>query len=433
METTDLSAERTRINLSWLIKLRWAAFVGQLATVAFVYGVLQVSAPAAPLVVVVCLAGLSNLPLQWWSEHVQRPDRWPQSARLAERLIRVVVASDILILTVLLGLSGGPNNPFAIFYFANLTLGAVFFPRTSAWTMTGLAVVCYGVLFLRSAPVPELSEHGVDGRYRLPGMFAAFITAAPVIVYFTSRVTRALAQRELDLAEARHKQARMEKLQALGTLAAGAAHELSSPLATIAVVAKELVLSLERGQQSADAVEDAQLIREEVNRCRTILHQMAADAGQHAGEGLQRVTVAELAPAILDGCRDPDRVQLTVDPAASDAVLLAPRHLLAQSLRGLVNNAIDASASEAPVEMEIARAGDRVTVEVRDLGHGMDPGVLARAGEPFFTTKEVGKGMGLGLFLARTVVERLEGTLDLTSRPQGGTLARVELPVANHA
>jgi len=430
MEAIDLSTERTRINLTWLITLRWAAFVGQLATVAFVYGVLQVSAPAAPLLVVVCFAGLSNLPLQAWAEYVQPPERWPQAARTAERLIRVVVAADIIILTLLLGLSGGPNNPFAIFYFANLTLGAVFFPRSSAWVMTGLAVICYGLLFVWSVDVPELRVEGGARSFRLWGMFAAFVTAAPVLVYFTSRVTRALTQRELDLSESRQKQARMEKLQALGTLAAGAAHELSSPLATIAVVAKELVLSLERGKLSADSVEDANLIREEVNRCRTILHQMAADAGQHAGEGLQRVTVAELAPAILDGCRDPSRVKVTIDPAAADAMLLAPRHLLAQSLRGLVNNAIDASALDAPVEMEITRNGHCLVVEVRDLGHGMDSTVLARAGEPFFTTKEVGKGMGLGLFLARTVMERLEGSLELTSRPQGGTLARAQVPIA---
>lgn len=430
METTVLTTERTRINLSWLIKLRWAAFIGQLATVAFVYGVLKVSAPVAPMVVVICFAGLTNLPLQFWAERVQSPDDWPQWASTAEKLIRVVVGADILILTMLLGLSGGPDNPFAIFYFANLTLAAVFFPRSSPWVMTGLAVLCYGSLFLWSVHVPELEVGANPGSLRLPGMFAAFVTAAPVIVYFTSRVTRALAKRELDLIEARQKQARMEKLQALGTLAAGAAHELASPLATIAVVAKELLLSLEKGR-SEGAVEDAELIREEVNRCRTILHQMAADAGQHAGEGLQRIAVSELVPAILDGCRDPSRVKLSVDPSAADAVLLAPRHLLAQSLRGLVNNAIDASAFDAPVEMDVKRSGDRVVVEVRDLGSGMDPAVLARAGEPFFTTKEVGKGMGLGLFLARTVVERLEGTLELTSRTQGGTRARAELPVVN--
>jgi two-component system sensor histidine kinase RegB len=177
-------------------------------------------------------------------------------------------------------------------------------------------------------------------------------------------------------------------------------------------------------------VEDAELIREEVKRCRNILHQMAADAGQHAGEGLQRMTAAELAPLILDGCRDPDRVEQRIDPSVSDATLLAPRHLLAQSLRGLVNNAIDASAVDSKVEMEMKRDGSRFVFEVRDAGHGMDQNVLARAGEPFFTTKEVGKGMGLGLFLARTVVERLDGNLELSSRPQGGTLARVELPIS---
>ena len=430
METIDLSAERTRINLSWLIKLRWAAFIGQLATVAFVYGVLSVTAPMAPLLAVVCFAGASNLPLHLWADRIRRPDVWPMWAATAEKLIGGVVAADVLILTILLALSGGPNNPFAIFYFANLTLGAVFFPGTTAWALTGFTVVCYGFLFLWSVEVPELGGPTNGGSLRFPGMLAAFATGAPVVVYFTSRVTRALAQRDEELGVSRQKQARMEKLQALGTLAAGAAHELASPLATIAVVAKELVLGLQHGTVGEGAVEDAQLIREEVSRCRNILHQMAADAGQHAGEGLQKVSAADLAPLILDGCRDPDRVKPTVDASTIGAGLLAPRHLLAQSLRGLVNNAIDASAAGSNVEMEIKREGNRLIFEVRDLGHGMNPNVLARAGEPFFTTKEVGKGMGLGLFLARTVVERLDGSLELSPRPHGGTLARVELPVA---
>lgn len=429
METTDLAAERTRINLSWLIKLRWAAFVGQLATVAFVYGVLNVTAPFAPMLLVVMFAGLSNLPLQLWADRIRRPDVWPLWADTAERLIVVVVGADVLILTILLALSGGPDNPFAIFYFANLTLGAVFFAGKTVWALTAFTIVCYSTLFVWSVQVPELAGALTGGKFRLPGMLAAFATGAPVVVYFTSRVTRALAQRDAELGESRQKQARMEKLQALGTLAAGAAHELASPLATIAVVAKELVLGLQQGKMSQDSVDDAQLIREEVSRCRNILHQMAADAGQHAGEGLQRMSAADLAPMILDGCRDPDRVKPLVDASTIGAGLLGPRHLLAQSLRGLVNNAIDASDPESLVEMEIKSDGRRLIFEVRDQGHGMNPNVLARAGEPFFTTKEVGKGMGLGLFLARTVVERLDGSLELTPRPQGGMVARVELPV----
>src|SRR5262249_40097839 len=158
-----------------------------------------------PLLVVVCLAGLTNLPLKLWAEQVQYPDVWPMWSHTAERLIRIVVGLDILILTILLGLSGGPDNPFAIFYFANLTLAAVFFPRSSPWVMTGLAVACYGSLFLWSVKVPELQVGADPGSLRLQGMFAAFVTAAPVIVYFTSRVTRALAQRELELAESQQK------------------------------------------------------------------------------------------------------------------------------------------------------------------------------------------------------------------------------------
>src|SRR5262249_17740516 len=155
---------------------------------------------------------------------------------------------------------------------------------------------------------------------------------------------------------------------------------------------------------------------------RTILQQMAADAGQHAGEGLQRMAASQLVPAVIDGCRNPDRVKPLIDANAENVEVFAPRHLLAQAIRGLGNNALDATPDSSTVVLHLSKPNGQLKIQVRDSGHGMQPDVLARAGEPFFTTKEVGKGMGLGLFLARTVIERLEGTFDLESRPNGGTV-----------
>jgi two-component system sensor histidine kinase RegB len=431
--TSDPAVERVRVNLTWLIKLRWAALGGQLLTIAVVCGLLRVSASSAKLLGVIALGAATNAGLAWWASRLSGSEDWRRSARVADRLIGVSLLTDVALLTALLGLSGGPHNPFAVYYFVNLSLAAVVYPGRPAWLIVGFACACIALLFVWHAPLAELDATlgGAEKNLWLPGSFVALLSAAPIVMYFTSRMANELEKTQIELGAAQQKQARMEKLQALGTLAAGAAHELASPLSTIAVVAKELALSLQQGRLSEGAVEDAQLIREEVARCRTILQQMAADAGQHAGEGLQPVAIGLLAPAVIEGCRDPERVRTILEPGVENLMVFAPRHLLAQALRGLVNNALDASLTDSPVEMSLSRAGDYLAFVVKDAGHGMQPDVLARAGEPFFTTKEVGKGMGLGLFLARTVVERLEGQLELHSRPNGGTEARVHLPLAH--
>ncbi len=260
------------------------------------------------------------------------------------------------------------------------------------------------------------------------GMWIAFGLAAVFIVYFVQRVTRALAAREAELEAARLATARHEKLASLATLAAGAAHQLSTPLSTIAVVAKELEHQLAHSDAGEEPVADARLIREQVERCRDILTQMAADAGESAGESTTTVRIAEILESARRGLADAERVAVDLT-AAERTVLRVPPRALAQALRALIRNALDATPVSAAVRIT-ARTGDsRCSIEVRDSGGGMSREVLARAGEPFYTTKAPGKGMGLGLFLARAVVERLGGSLELDSSEGRGTCARVVLPM----
>jgi two-component system, sensor histidine kinase RegB len=226
-------------------------------------------------------------------------------------------------------------------------------------------------------------------------------------------------------------------------MAAGAAHELSTPLGTIALVAKELERALSRaGDAAARAadgataggtidpamIEDARLIREQVGRCRVILDQMAGGAGEHPGEGIETVTVADLIREALVGTRPAPRVRLDLADGAGRAVLRLPPRAVAQALRSVITNAQDASVQDREVMVVATRARDQVVVEVIDRGHGMSKEVLARVGEPFFTTKEPGRGMGLGLFLTRAVVESLGGALGMDSTPGQGTCVTLVLP-----
>lgn len=425
---------------AWFFQLRWVAILGQLLTVLTVRFLFGVRVPVVPLFSIIALTALSNLALMTW--HFSAQTSSGQRSFTAWRtLLGYVMALDLCILTALLYFSGGPANPFTIFFLVNLCLAGVVLSSTWAWALELLAVLCFTILLINHWPVDALGVPDLqvsmyrDGSLTLAqqGLYFAFVTCSMVIVYFTTLVTSRLRQRDRQLRDAEQRRARGEKLEALGTLAAGAAHELASPLSTIAIVAKELEREAERAEISEAIRDDILLVRSEVDRCRAILDRMSADAGQMTWERPERVTVADLMERTVEGLVQRDRVRLELPKEVSEAMVLVPMNVLAQALRGIIKNAVEASPGEAPVQVlgRIQANGKRAMVELRieDAGSGMSPELLGRVGEPFFTTKETGKGMGLGVFLARSVVERLEGTLEFRSKEGRGTTAIVVLPV----
>ncbi|HEY6879962.1 MAG TPA: ATP-binding protein, partial [Polyangiales bacterium] len=301
-------------------------------------------------------------------------------------------------------------------------LAAVVLRPPYAWALAALAAACFGALFLLPAGGgghEHMHHHGQAMDLHLQGMWVAFAVAAFVIAYFVTRVTRDLEEQRLQVASAQARALRSEKLASLATLAAGAAHELATPLATIAVVAKELERELREGQSA----QDARLIRDEVERCKYILEQMATDAGESAGEAFTRARASELIDKSLEGLHERERVAIAL---VQDSTLRVPTTVLARALRGLVRNALQASSGE--VTLRVEERADEVMIDIRDHGVGMAPEVLANVGEPFFTTKPTGQGMGLGVFLARALCDRLGGRLELSSVLGEGTTVRVVLP-----
>jgi two-component system sensor histidine kinase RegB len=408
-----------RINFSWLIRLRWGALVGQLATIVVVEQLLHIDLPFAALALVVGFEALTNVAATLYLRS-GRP--------ISEAALALTMALDIAILTALLFFSGGPSNPFSFLYLVHIALAAVVLRSAWTWILVALALACsaglfYGPVWLR-LEVAAPRGHLETMHLHLQGMWFAFAVAAGFIVYFVTRVQRALAQREADLAAERAAALRNERLASLATLAAGAAHELATPLGTIAVTARELERQAARGQPAP--LEDVRLIRAQIERCRAILDQMAADAGESAGEAPAPTTLGRIVDEAL---RDlPPAPAVDVDLGAlREAPLLAPRRALGQALAVLVRNAQDASPAHGPVRIRAQRDGEGLRLSVSDEGPGMPPEVLAHAGEPFFTTKAPGRGLGLGLFLARTVVEQIGGRLQLDSAPGRGTRAVVAL------
>ncbi|MBI3783412.1 MAG: HAMP domain-containing histidine kinase [Deltaproteobacteria bacterium] len=412
------------INFRWLIRLRWVAIVGQITIILGVDWLLGIRLPRLPLALIVGIEAASNA---LCALSARRP------VRVTDALLTAILAGDVILLSALLYLTGGPLNPFSFLYVVHIALAAVSLRPLHTWTLTLLSILGFGLLFLLPA-----WDGGADAahsqhdhmRLHLEGMYVAFGLAAVLIVYFVQRVTQALAQRDIELTAARSLAARHEKFASLATLAAGAAHELATPLSTIAVVARELERALEKQHERLETVADVRLIREQVKRCHEILQQLAADAGQGSGENLRLCGVDELLALAIDALPGRERLTMVVEPPAHRVLLEVPPRAVARSLRALMKNALQATASWQQVALRATSEGTMLRFEVRDEGAGMLPAVLAHAGEPFFTTKAPGEGMGLGLFLARTLVGRLNGKLDIDSEPGRGTRAVMTLPIA---
>ena len=414
--------DRGRIHLSWLVQLHWWAILGQSVVVVAAEAITGIVLPTTTLIALLVVEVVGNLALGAWASRAQ----------VTDSAIAVVMVLDVVVLTVLLDLTGGVSNPFTTLYLVNVALGAVLLPPLWSWGLMAATLVCYGGMFVHEALVGR-SHHVqilvgnqdlMDGHLR--GTWVAGALASIFVVFFVQRVSMALAERERDLEKARSLAARREKLASLATLAAGAAHELGTPLGTIAIVAKELQRELSC-EQHPEVCKDLQLVRDQVARCREILNRMSAHAGEHAGESIERVTAADWVQAALDGLPWAERVD--VGEIAPGAVVGPPR-ALADALRGLLKNGIQASPPDARVQLSVVADGERVRAVVRDRGRGMSEEILARVGEPFFTTKGPGDGMGLGLFLTRALVEQLDGAFHISSRSGQGTEASIELPAA---
>ena len=226
-------------------------------------------------------------------------------------------------------------------------------------------------------------------------------------------------------------EARSDKWEALGTLSAGAAHELATPLATIAIVTKELENALSSGEfENGDRDEmrsDVATVRTAVMRCRKILDRMSIDAGHATLERFEVVAAGDLIEQTLEESPDGrSRVQIRMSPNARVQCVEIPPHSVKQALRAVIQNALDASPT--PVDIRLDTEADQLRIEITDRGPGMDIDTLRRADEPFFTTKEAGCGMGLGRFIARTVFERIGGSFATQSVVGEGTIVTVTIP-----
>jgi two-component system sensor histidine kinase RegB len=408
------------VGLDRWLRIRWWLAPCQIAAIA-------AAGPVPSAVPIWLLAGLSVLA----SLPGILAGKW-RRVESARTILGGLILGDLVLLTVVLALCGGPSNPFTVLYLVYVTLACVLLGPAHGWLATGGAAALYALLFLlapASAHGSHVHMHGADSalRQHLWSMYFAFVAVSALVVTFVSSVMRTLRVRDAALAEARARADRNERLANITVLSAGTAHEMGTPLATIAVTAKEMERAATQLHQEQWA-DDARLIRGEVDRCRRLLDELRGHAGAVEGEAPTAMHLDEAVGAATSDLPDLARKRIALVPAAGRVNLFLPRTAFVQVLGNLVRNAIEASRSDEPIVIDATSQEGRVAVSVRDQGHGMDASTLARAREPFFTTKPPGAGLGLGLFLADRFAKDVGGALQVRSTLGQGTEVRLELP-----
>lgn len=399
-------------NLRRLVTARWAALALMSGLTLLVPDWLEIPLPQLALLALIGIATLFNGIVQW---RLRKAD----SATPAELFSQLLI--DIATLGALVFFSGGATNPLVSLLLPPVAIAALTLPLRCVIAVGLAAVAVYSTLMVFYIPLP-LNDATRATRLHLLGMWLTFAVSAAMIAWFVVRMTRMIRERDAELAAAREQALRDERIMAIGTLAAGAAHELGTPLGTMALLAGDLAGD---PQLPAALQPDIALLRQQIGVCKQIITGLSRRAGAERLEN----TIAEPADRWLDNLRQ--RWHAARPQAASHLVIHGQQPVpeliddprLEQAVLNLLNNA--ANASPAAIEIRLGWSAGSVFIDIHDRGPGFPPAVLREGGQTAFPPHE--QGSGIGLMLTRSAIEQLGGRLILANPPEGGALARLEL------
>ncbi|MDD1640998.1 MAG: ATP-binding protein [Methylococcaceae bacterium] len=437
-----------RQNLKWLFILRNLMMLSEVILIILsVYG-LGINLPEQQLWLVVLSTGAVNL---YTSMRLETDDP------VTELEIFTQISIDVFAIAVLLYLTGGASNPITWVFLLPLIITAIMLPQAYAWYMVILTTSLYTMLIAFNIPLPSIEPHMPDPapllhsdieNYQMLqhahimndksyfslhmfGMWFGFVFSAGLVAFFVVELAKTLRDQERSLAEARENALRDERVIALGTLAASAAHDMGTPLGTIAIVAHELEQEYP-SHRYPDLFEKMLIMQQQINRCKEALSVMSASAGEMRAESGGVILLTDYIDDVIKQWRTHKpgvKLNFIIDPnVATEAKIIAER-TLTHSIINILNNAAEASPTELGIEFHATWDLDYITIKIRDFGPGFPPELVEFAGKQPVVSKK--RGLGVGLFLTYSTINRLGGKINLYNCDSGGACVEITLPLLN--
>ena len=366
------------------------------------------------------------------------------------------ICIDVLSIAALLYLTGGASNPITWVFLLPLIITAIMLPQAYAWYMVILTTSMYSILIAFNVPLPSIEPHmpnpGMlhasptlpnnemmqmahaisDNHYynlHMFGMWFGFVFSAGLVAFFVAELAKTLKNRERSLAEARENALRDERVVALGTLAASAAHDMGTPLGTIAIVVHELRQDYPI-QHFPEFNEKMEILKNQINRCKEALSLMSASAGEMRAESGNVMLLTDYIDNVLYQWRTHKptaKLQFFIDPHVDvDAVIIAER-TLTHALINILNNAVEATDPERGIEFHASWSKAELALKIRDYGPGFPADIVNFAGKQPLVSKN--KGLGVGLFLTHSTINRMGGKIALVNRETSGACVEINLPL----
>lgn len=403
-------------RLSWL---RWLAVLFQLSAIALAFTLLPMNISATPLLVIVACLAFFNLIVSL---------RLKRTFPVTDLEIMLHLIIDSIALTALLYFAGGSTNPFISLLLVPVVLAAAYLRGIHVFWVLFSCAVLYTFLMTNYLPLPPVGDRfGGDFMVHIYGMWGTFILSAlvgAILVYSLSRTGR---ERDRQLAGMQQRLLRNEHIVSVGAMAAGTAHELNTPLSTIAMLAEEIELQAGNDEQLH---EDAREIGLQVNHCKVRLQRLQQAAEMARGNGGKQMPLDEALMSIIRAWSAlRSEIELTKSFRLDEAPLIYEKHALSLILMNLLNNAADASLENNSSHINISARTDGVDLHVviEDDGKGLSKEQSTLAGNVSFSTKQ--EGLGLGLILSNATLEQLRGELRMERMPQGGMATRIRIPL----
>jgi len=364
------------------------------------------------------------------------------------------ISIDVFAIAAMLYLTGGASNPITWVFLLPLIITAIMLPQAYAWYMVILTTSLYTMLIAFNVPLPSIEPHMPDPsllhsdmeHYQMLqhahamndksyfslhmfGMWFGFVFSAGLVAFFVVELARTLRDQERSLAEARENALRDERVIALGTLAASAAHDMGTPLGTIAIVAHELEQEYP-SHRYPDLYEKMLIMQQQINRCKEALSVMSASAGEMRAESGGVILLTDYIDDVIKQWRTHKpgaKLNFIIDPnVATEAKIIAER-TLTHSIINILNNAAEASPNELGIEFHATWDLNCITIKIKDFGPGFPPELVEFAGKQPVVSKK--RGLGVGLFLTYSTINRLGGKINLYNSDSGGACVEITLPL----